>query len=422
MAVSKNTQQISPEILSQARQYIELGVDYYMQNDKAHEMLHFALYWTYLNALIRIDMVDLIYTAHANYIKSLRFSKDKVFSQFDNIPHVTIEEFFNCMHNIDDISQRDVIDDMDGLSLNTKELLFNAVKNNDYKSFHDTISANNYDFSVSSKHAYAISLLKNKITSSASAIDTAMQCGSFYSDYIEYLENKFPDIMRLNQLPFNELTDDELKVVGSFQKWYAGFYKANLDQYLLNLPEIKQKIVISKIPIKTYEAYGLIEYPDDVDIVLNLVTNGDLSTFTYQMGQYIDNANEKVSESTTTTLNNISINKEALKNVFKKVYWDGLDDNPNANIDTLAMYIKDLKSDPKTKAIDYARVAYIIHGCEYFIEENPENGRAWTFSAWYKQFCEICNVTYNDNYKDYNNIIPEKPKYQKFIRILPKKR
>ena len=51
------------------------------------------------------------------------------------------------------------------------------------------------------------------------------------------------------------------------------------------------------------------------------------------------------------------IDVDKMKKVFKAIYWDGLDDNPNANVDTLVMYIKDLKSDTKAKSVDYARIA-----------------------------------------------------------------
>lgn len=422
MLDTKTKPEITPEILEQARQYIEVGLDYLIKNDPGYDMLYTAAYWTYMNLLIITDMVDLIYKAHGNHIKSLRFDKNTVLSNLGNIPYVSIKDFFTYMRKIDDMSRRDVMDCIEGLGLATKERLYDTVINDDFHEFEKIITETNYDFVTSSKMAQGIYVYKNVCTANIQTLNSVISEEN-YPYLAEYVKSKFPDIERINFIPFENLNDEELRIVGKYQKWNAGHAKANLDIFLSNLPSIKRELVISKIPPKTYEAYQKIEYPEDLEIVQNLITNYDENTWILHLEQQIKNSNNGEQENISQVQHKITqIDEDKMKKVFKAIYWDGLDDNPNANVDTLVMYIKDMKSDAKTKSIDYARVAYIIFGCEYFIEENPDTGRAWTFSAWYKHFCDICDVKYNDNYKDYSNIIPENPKYIKFQRILPKRK
>lgn len=315
MANNFYSNNFSPEDIANFRQIIENDLDTVIKDDPQNASINTVLYWFSLNMLIRIDMIEIVHNTFSQYIQSTRFDKDFIPTALEDVPYVTIKEFFAYMRKIDDLSKRDVLDEMKGLTMSKKEQILDAVIINDFEKFDNLIKNTDYDFSTSAKLARMISATKSIFTTSVETKED-IYYNNYSQDLNEYVISKFPNIDKLLTEPIDSLNNDELLILGSHQKWITGISKGLVDEYLLGLPEARRKIVLSKIPTKTYEAYKNVEIPDDFDIYLSLISNDDITISTIKCATQIeiaentdDNNHNNISRSYTKDTDLFEINR-----------------------------------------------------------------------------------------------------------------
>ena len=380
--------------------------------------LHLVLGYD-IHSLQKIELPKVLKKMKRDLLKSIP-------NDIGELPPHTSDEFFRYMINFGKVDQRSLINTISGLNWRSRSDLLSSVQHSNIIKFNQIIDSCDCDLTNVFKLAYCIHLINNleiKIhelyEKGVSSVIDNTSSEDILNEKIKNLEERASSSEELGMKEFLMQLDIE--------QFRLGVLKHNFEKFLSELLPFMKKLVIEKIPPKSYERYQELVIPREVEEYFELLAENAVPDL-------VDADN--VNDSTSTKLTDYKphqneINIEKLRccftdEFFTKDYAFINSDPIRTYFDEFLLQLQKLIYDKKTTRIDYWRLAHMIARSKYFDKTKYQRmsgskRRKFSFGAWYEDFCDYCGSNkYNPQYRKRKEDI-DKDLLDDFLLILPSK-